>query len=60
MKAFAQELGIAGFVTFMGRYGRRCVENKLAWHHEVSNLLAANEAFWRGAVISPTERSVEA
>jgi glycosyltransferase involved in cell wall biosynthesis len=43
----------------MGSYGRQRVENELAWHHEAPKLLAAYETLWRGAAISPAERSVE-
>jgi glycosyltransferase involved in cell wall biosynthesis len=43
----------------MGNYGRRRVENELAWNHEAPKLLAAYEALWSGAAISPAERSVE-
>jgi len=43
----------------MGKYGRRRVENELAWNHEAPKLLAAYEALWSGAAISPVERSVE-
>ena len=44
----------------MGQYGRRRVENELAWNHEAPKLLAAYEALWRGAALSPAQRSVEA
>src|SRR5712692_312565 len=43
----------------MGKYGRRRVENDLAWNHEAPKLLAAYEALWSGAALSPAERSVE-
>ncbi len=43
----------------MGKYGRRRVENELAWNHEAPKLLAAYEALWSGAAPSPAERSVE-
>jgi glycosyltransferase involved in cell wall biosynthesis len=43
----------------MGNYGRRRVENELAWNHEAPKLLAAYEALWSGAALSPAERSVE-
>ena len=43
----------------MGKYGRRRVENELAWNHEAPKLLAAYEALWSGAALSPAERSVE-
>jgi glycosyltransferase involved in cell wall biosynthesis len=33
----------------MGEYGRRRVENELAWPHEVPKLLAAYEALWQPA-----------
>jgi glycosyltransferase involved in cell wall biosynthesis len=39
----------------MGEFGRRRVETKLAWHHEVPRLLAAYEVLWRGAATSPAE-----
>jgi glycosyltransferase involved in cell wall biosynthesis len=42
----------------MGKYGRRRVENDLAWNHEAPKLLAAYEALWSGAALSPAERSV--
>lgn len=29
---------------YMGQFGHRRVENELAWHHEVPNLLAAYQA----------------
>lgn len=43
----------------MGQYGRRRVENELAWNHDVPKLLAAYEALWRGEVISSAEQGVE-
>src|SRR2546427_1881739 len=43
----------------MGKYGRRRVENDLAWNHEAPKLLAAYEALWSGAALSPAERRVE-
>src|SRR5713101_4766677 len=43
----------------MGRYGRRRVENELAWNHEAPKLLAAYEALWSGAALSPAERRLE-
>ena len=43
----------------MGKYGRRRVENELAWNHEAPKLLAAYEALWSGAALSRAERSVE-
>jgi glycosyltransferase involved in cell wall biosynthesis len=43
----------------MGKYGRRRVENELAWNHEAPKLLAAYEVLWSGAALSPAERSVE-
>jgi glycosyltransferase involved in cell wall biosynthesis len=43
----------------MGKYGRRRVENELAWSHEAPKLLAAYEALWGGAALSPAQRSVE-
>jgi glycosyltransferase involved in cell wall biosynthesis len=43
----------------MGKYGRRRVEDELAWDHEAPKLLAAYEALWSGAAISPAERSAE-
>ena len=45
--------------TAMGRYGRKRVEDELAWKHEAPKLLAAYEALWSGAPISPAERSIE-
>jgi glycosyltransferase involved in cell wall biosynthesis len=42
-----------------GNYGRKRVENELAWNHDAPKLLAAYEVLWRGAAISPAERSVE-
>src|SRR5712664_1490322 len=42
----------------MGNYGLRRVENDLAWNHEAPKLLAAYEALWSGAALSPAERSV--
>jgi glycosyltransferase involved in cell wall biosynthesis len=43
----------------MGKYGRRRVETELAWSHEAPKLLAAYEALWSGAALSPAQRSVE-
>jgi glycosyltransferase involved in cell wall biosynthesis len=43
----------------MGEYGRRRVENELAWSHEAPKLLAAYTALWSGAALSPAQRSVE-
>src|SRR6267378_742258 len=43
----------------MGKYGRSRVETELAWNHEAPKLLAAYEALWSGAALSPAERSVE-
>ncbi len=43
----------------MGEFGRRRVENELAWNHEAPKLIAAYEALWSGAALSPAERSVE-
>jgi glycosyltransferase involved in cell wall biosynthesis len=43
----------------MGEYGRRRVENDLAWNHEAPKLLAAYGALWSGAALSPAERSLE-
>jgi glycosyltransferase involved in cell wall biosynthesis len=43
----------------MGNYGRKRVENELAWKHEAPKLLAAYEALWHGTAISRAERSVE-
>ena len=43
----------------MGKYGRRRVEHELAWQHEAPKLLAAYEALWSGAALSPAERGVE-
>ncbi len=43
----------------MGKYGRRRVENDLAWNHEAPKLLAAYEALWSGAALSPAERRLE-
>jgi glycosyltransferase involved in cell wall biosynthesis len=43
----------------MGQYGRRRVENELAWSHEAPKLLAAYAALWSGAALSPAERTVE-
>jgi glycosyltransferase involved in cell wall biosynthesis len=43
----------------MGEFGRRRVENELAWNHEAPKLVAAYEALWRGEVISSAERRVE-
>jgi len=43
----------------MGNYGRKRVENELAWHHEVPKLLAVHEALWSGEVISSLVRRVE-
>jgi glycosyltransferase involved in cell wall biosynthesis len=43
----------------MGKYGRRRVETELAWNHEAPKLIAAYEALWSGAALSPAERSVE-
>ncbi len=43
----------------MGRYGRRRVENELAWNHEAPKLLAAYEVLWSGTALSAAERSVE-
>jgi glycosyltransferase involved in cell wall biosynthesis len=44
----------------MGKYGRRRVEHELAWTHEAPKLLAAYEALWGGAALSPEQQSVEA
>jgi glycosyltransferase involved in cell wall biosynthesis len=43
----------------MGEFGRRRVENELAWPHEVPKLLAAYEALWRGVEVSPAAQGVE-
>jgi glycosyltransferase involved in cell wall biosynthesis len=43
----------------MGKYGRRRVENELAWKHEAPKLLAAYGALWGGNAISYSERGVE-
>jgi glycosyltransferase involved in cell wall biosynthesis len=43
----------------MGKYGRRRVEHELAWTHEAPKLLAAYEALWGGAALSPEQQSVE-
>jgi len=43
----------------MGKYGRRRVENELAWKHEAPKLVAAYRALWRSKAISHSERSVE-
>jgi len=43
----------------MGEFGRTRVQNELAWNHEAPKLLAAYEALWSGAALSPAERSVE-
>ncbi len=43
----------------MGKYGRRRVENELAWNHEAPKLLAAYEVLWSDAALSPAERSAE-
>src|SRR6266436_1619390 len=37
----------------MGEFGRRRVENELEWRHEVPKLLAAYEALWHRARVSP-------
>jgi glycosyltransferase involved in cell wall biosynthesis len=42
----------------MGEYGRRRVEAELAWNHEAPKLLAAYEALWGGAALSPAQRRV--
>jgi glycosyltransferase involved in cell wall biosynthesis len=44
----------------MGKYGRRRVEHELAWTHQAPKLLAAYEALWGGAALSPEQQSVEA
>ena len=31
----------------MGAFGRRRVENELAWHHQAPNLLAAYDLLWQ-------------
>ena len=46
-------------LQMMGNYGRKRVENELAWHHEVPKLLAVHEALWSGEVISSPVRRVE-
>jgi glycosyltransferase involved in cell wall biosynthesis len=43
----------------MGKYGRSRVENELEWRHEVPKLLAAYEALWHSARVSPAARRVE-
>jgi glycosyltransferase involved in cell wall biosynthesis len=43
----------------MGKYGRRRVENELAWIHEAPKLLAAYETLWGGAALSPEQQSAE-
>jgi glycosyltransferase involved in cell wall biosynthesis len=44
----------------MGRYGRRRVENELAWKHEAPKLLAAYAALWgSNAIAHSEERGVE-
>ncbi|HMH17897.1 MAG TPA: glycosyltransferase family 4 protein, partial [Burkholderiales bacterium] len=43
----------------MGEYGRRRVENELAWPHEVPKLLAAYEALGRDVEASPAAQGVE-
>jgi glycosyltransferase involved in cell wall biosynthesis len=43
----------------MGKYGRRRVENELAWKHEAPKLLAAYGALWGSNAISHSERGVE-
>ena len=43
----------------MGEFGRRRVEYELEWRHEAPKLLAAYEALWRGAEVSPAAQSVE-
>ncbi len=37
----------------MGEFGRRRVESELEWRHEVPKLLAAYEALWHRARVSP-------
>jgi glycosyltransferase involved in cell wall biosynthesis len=37
----------------MGRYGRSRVENELEWRYEAPKLLAAYEALWHAARVSP-------
>jgi glycosyltransferase involved in cell wall biosynthesis len=41
----------------MGKYGRRRVENELAWKHEAPKLLAAYAALWGSNAISHSEHS---
>jgi len=43
----------------MGKYGRRRIENALAWKHEAPKLVAAYGALWGSKAISHSERSVE-
>jgi len=43
----------------MGEFGRRRVENELAWKHEAPNLLAAYAALWGRNSISYSQREVE-
>jgi glycosyltransferase involved in cell wall biosynthesis len=43
----------------MGKYGRSRVENELEWRHEAPKLLAAYEALWHSARVSPAARRVE-
>jgi len=43
----------------MGKYGRSRVENELEWRHEAPKLLAAYEALWHSARVSPAAREVE-
>ena len=43
----------------MGEFGRGRVENELEWRHETPKLLAAYDALWRGAEVSPAARGVQ-
>jgi glycosyltransferase involved in cell wall biosynthesis len=43
----------------MGKYGRSRVENELEWRHEAPKLVAAYEALWHSARVSPAAREVK-
>jgi len=43
----------------MGEFGRSRVESELEWRHEVPKLLAAYDALWGSARISPVARAVK-
>src|SRR6266481_5898533 len=43
----------------MGEFGRSRVESELEWRHEVPKLLAAYDALWGSAQISPVARAVK-